>query len=166
MYIYVYIDIHIYIYTCIYATYIYINVSVNLCIFMCVHTHTGSLPLSLSSCVHTHTQTYTHTPQTYTVDLLAMQQLQKEKALHAKGWRLVQVVIAPNQRWISPRPPLKTIVGLDAAFDTAFSSHSNITAAATTQIIQVKQVRSSGSCCCTGMVPGCLLRLREATRHP
>ena len=79
------------------------------------------------------------------VDPMAAPQAHKHKALLASGWKLVQGGHAPVQRWVSPFRPIKTVVGLDAAYNAAVAMppHAggigpcNSTA---TQIIQVKQV--------------------------
>lgn len=78
-------------------------------------------------------------------------QAQKQKKLLARGWRLVQGGSGPVQRWVSPFRPMKTVIGLDAAYDAAASmpphaggiGQGNTTA---TQIIQVKQVRAVVCC--------------------
>ena len=64
---------------------------------------------------------------------------QKQKALQSKGWRLVQAGSGPGQRWVSPTRPMKTFVGLDAAYEEAFKAGVS-NAAPTMQVITVKQV--------------------------
>ena len=93
-------------------------------------------------------------------------QAQKQKKLLARGWRLVQGGSGPVQRWVSPFRPMRTVVGLDAAFDAAASmpphaggiGQSNATA---TQIIQVKQVRAALHC----LTPRFALILDKLTRR-
>jgi hypothetical protein len=72
----------------------------------------------------------------------AKQQMQKQKALQAKGWRLTGSGNGPVQRWVSPLRPMKPILGLDAAYAEAFSHRNGGDAAPTMQVIQVKQVCS------------------------
>jgi hypothetical protein len=64
---------------------------------------------------------------------------QKQKALQSKGWRLAQAGSGPGQRWVSPTRPMKTFVGLDAAYEEAFKAGAS-NAGPTMQVIQVKQV--------------------------
>ena len=67
------------------------------------------------------------------------QQMQKHKALQAKGWRLIQPGLPHQQRWLSP---LKLMVfGLDAALTEAFPvAKSDNNASHDIKMIQVKQV--------------------------
>jgi hypothetical protein len=68
-----------------------------------------------------------------------LSKVQKQKALQSKGWRLVQAGSGPGQRWVSPTRPMKTFVGLDAAYEEAFKAGVS-NAAPTMQVITVKQV--------------------------
>lgn len=76
---------------------------------------------------------------------IATQQIQKQKELQAKGWRIVGGGNGAVQRWVSPLRPMKPIVGLDAAYEEAFLHRNGGDAAPTMQVIQVKQVCAPSS---------------------
>ena len=64
--------------------------------------------------------------------------LHKQKALKVRGWKMVVGGDCQHQRWVSGTRPLKTITGLNAAYEEAVSNDAPA-AAPTVQMIQVRQ---------------------------